>query len=179
MQLFAASMHQIGIEHGGSIGTVALLAACLAAAELAHTWIVHHRIHVGHLLPELPWCPSHAVLMLAVADNVAPVAGATFRAKELLQPLVIEYQYRIGLYHKSGSFVAHAPLFELFRCQQMEVILPAIAAQLLLRVSRAAQVTTLGPPACPRLSSTRIGMIRRNVGHRWKFQDYGYPGVYR
>ena len=82
-----------------------------------------------HLLPELPRCPPHRVLHAIVLSHMAPAARAALRAIQLLKPFVAEYQHWIGLDHELGGFMRHAPGLELFRLEQMQKVLLAIAFQ--------------------------------------------------
>ena len=102
-------------------------------------------IHVGDLLPEIPGCPAHGVLHAVVLDHVAPAARAALRAEKLLKPFVAEYQHWISLDHELGGFVRHTPGLELFRLEQVQEVLLAIAFKPLLGVGRAKQLPFLGP----------------------------------
>ena len=52
---------------------------------------------MGHLLPELPRRPAHRVPHCIMFDHVAPTAGATLRAEQLLQPFVAEHQHGVSV----------------------------------------------------------------------------------
>ena len=88
---------------------------------------------------------------LVVAHHMAPAAGAALRAEQLLQPLVAEHQHRVGLDHQSRPLVAHAPLPEFLRLQQVQVVLAAVAGNGRVRVHRAEQDASLRPAALPPL----------------------------
>ena len=100
---------------------------------------------MGDLLPEVLWCPAHGVLHAVVLDHMAPATRAALRAEQLLKPFVAEYQHWIGLDHQLGGFVRYTPGLELFRLEQMQKVLLAIAFDALLGVGRAKQLPFLGP----------------------------------
>ena len=74
---------------------------------------------MGHLLPQIPRCPAHAVVDPIVLDDVAPLACAALGAKQLFQLLVAEHQHGIGMDHQPGLLAGHAPLLEFFWAQQV------------------------------------------------------------
>ena len=59
---------------------------------------------------------------------------------QLFQPLVVQHQHRIALDHQPGPLVAHPPLAQLLRREQMQQVAAAIAADPLLRMGRAEQL---------------------------------------
>ena len=96
------------------------------------------------LLPQLPRRPAHLMHHSVDPGDVAPAARAALRAEQLLQSLVAQHQHRVGLDHQLGRFVGHAPGFELFRPQQVQEVLLAVAVDLLLRVGWAEQLSPAG-----------------------------------
>ena len=104
------------------------------------TWV-----DMRDLLPEIPGCPAHGVLHAVVLDHVAPAARSALRAEQLLKPFVAEYQHWIGLDHELGGFMRHAPGLELFRLEQMQKVLLAIAFNPLLGMGWAKQLPLLRP----------------------------------
>ncbi|WP_413404177.1 hypothetical protein [Synechococcus sp. MIT S9510] len=71
---------------------------------------------------------------MVVLDHMAPVQAPAFGAIQLLQPLIAEHQNRIGVDYQLGAFSWNASLLQLTWLQEMQVILPAIAFDELLRV---------------------------------------------
>ena len=110
---------------------------------------------MGHLLPQLPGCPSDAVLSVVVLSDVAPAIASALGAEQLFQPFVAEHQHRIGLDHQLGGFIAHPPHLELLRCEQMQEIFFAVAFDSLLQVGRAEQFPPLR--ALPAPASGSVG----------------------
>ena len=106
----------------------------LASRELAHARIRLHRVHVRHLLPQLPGGPTHRVQHPIVLVHMAPAAAAALRAEQLLQPFVAEHQNGIGLDHQPGPSPTHPPLAQLLGAEQVQKVLAAIALDPLLRV---------------------------------------------
>ena len=82
---------------------------------------------MGDLLPEIPGRLAHGVPHTVVLNHMAPAARAALRAEQLLKPFVAEYQHWIVLYHELGGLVRHAPGLELFRLEQVQKVLLAIA----------------------------------------------------
>ena len=109
---------------------------------------------MGHLLPQIPGCPAHAVVDPIVLGDVAPTAGAALGAKQLFQPLIAEHQHGIGMDHQLGPFGGHAPLLQFFRAQQMQKIFPAIAFDALIQVGWAEQCAALGTPVTSNVDTT-------------------------
>ncbi len=113
---------------------------------------------MGHLLPEVAWGPAHRVQNPVDPGDMAPAAAAALRAEQLLQPFVAEHQHRIGLDHQLRPFVAHAPRLQLFRREQMQEILLAVALDPLLRVDRAEQLPPLRPAVAAGLGFGGLGV---------------------
>jgi lipopolysaccharide/colanic/teichoic acid biosynthesis glycosyltransferase len=132
-----------------------------APAELAHARVGHQRIHMRHLLPQVARRPAHVMAHLVVAHHMAPAAGAALRAEQLLQPLVAQHQHRVGLDHQPRPLVAHAPLLEFLRLQQVQVVLAAVAGNGRVRVHRAEQRPSLRSAALPPLLPARVVPICR------------------
>ncbi len=118
-------------------------------AELTHARVGHHRIHMGHLLPEVALRPAHRVADPIVLRHMAPAVAAAGRAEQLLQPFVAEHQHRVGLDHQPRFLVAHAPLLELLGGEQVQKVLAAVAQQALLGVGRAEQLPPARPAVAP------------------------------
>ena len=76
------------VKHPFAVGPFLVVAPRFPAREFTHRWVGHHRIHVGHLLPQLPRRPAHRVLHPVVLGYVAPAAASAGRAEQLFQPLV-------------------------------------------------------------------------------------------
>ena len=138
------------VKHPFAIGPFLVEAPSFPAREFTHRWVGHHRIHVGHLLPQLPWRPAHRVLYPVVLGYVAPAVATTNWAEQLFKKLVADHQHRIGLDHQLGSLIRHASGLELLAGEQVQEVLPAIALDALLRVGRAAKLPPLWPPRTAR-----------------------------
>jgi hypothetical protein len=67
-------------------------APCCLACELAHAGVGNQGLNMGHLLPEVPWCPTDIMADLVMPHNVAPSRAAAVWAEELLQPFVAQNQ---------------------------------------------------------------------------------------
>ena len=111
----------------------------VAAGVVAHRRICRRGIYMGHLLPEIPRRPVHRVCHLVVLNHMAPTAAAALRAEQLLQPFVAQHQHRIGTEDQLRFFGIDAPLLQLLRLQQMQVVLLAAALDQLIWMGRAEQ----------------------------------------
>jgi len=111
---------------------------------------------MGYLLPQIPRSPAHRVLHPVLFGDVAPAAAAALRTEQLLQPFIAEHQYRIGLNQQLRLAVAHAPLLQLLRRDQVQEIFFAVAFNVLVRMCRAEQLAPSWPPVASAGTSQRL-----------------------
>jgi hypothetical protein len=78
-------------------------------------------------------------------DHVAPMALATFGAKQRFQPFMAEHKHWEGIDDQPSFFGPHAAPNQLLRLKQMQVVLLSVPLNLLVGVRRTEQRTLFGP----------------------------------
>ena len=118
---------------------------CFSLGVITHRRVGDTGVHMGHLLPQLPGRPFNGVLHSVVFDHVAPMALATFGAKQRFQPLMAEHKHGEGIDDQPSFFGCNSAQYQLLRLKQMQVVLFPVPLNLLVWVRRTEELTLFGP----------------------------------
>ena len=77
-------------------------------------------------------------------DHIAPMALATFGAKQRFQPLMAEHKYWKGIDNQPSFLGGNTPQYQLLWLKQMEVVLFSVPLNVLVWVRRTKELTLFG-----------------------------------
>jgi len=95
---------------------------------------------MGHLLPQVPRRPAHAVVRTVMLHHMAPARPAALGTKQLLQPFIAQHQHRVRLNDQLRLLVRHSPSTQFLGMEEMQKIFPPVPLDALLRMGWAKQL---------------------------------------